>query len=178
MSPLHGLSFAGQGSSIFVTCSGDTGQLDIWDRRTTEGGVVRGGGGGGRRRREGGMRGEGREPTDPEQFQTCKLQGLKTDFMAGTNKVARTLREPVDSSYTEVVETSKAIGKVGFALAVSGEAYPDSRVAVCGADCLALYETRNLGRPYVECRVAPSQVSDMVLRNRFTQSQESLCIKV
>lgn len=124
------------------------------------------------------MRGEGREPTDPEQFQTCKLQGLKTDFMAGTNKVARTLREPVDSSYTEVVETSKAIGKVGFALAVSGEAYPDSRVAVCGADCLALYETRNLGRPYVECRVAPSQVSDMVLRNRFTQSQESLCIKV
>ena len=174
MSPLHGLSFAGQGSSVFVTCSGDIGQVDIWDRRTTEGGVLRGGGGGGGRRREGGVREEGRELTDPDQFQTRKLQGLKTDFMAGTNKVARTLKEP---SYTEVVEPSRAIGKVGFALGVSGEAYPDSRVAVCGADWLALYETRNLGKPYVECRVAPS-LSDMVLRNRFTQSQESLCIKV
>ena len=174
MSPLHGLSFAGQGGSVFVTCSGDTGQLDIWDLRTTEGGVVRGGGGGG------GGGGEGVRPTDPEQFKTHKLQDLKTDFMTEAQKSARTLKDSqnADSSYTEVVDPPGTMGKVEFALAVSSEAYPDSRLAVCGADSLALYETRNLQRPFLECQVTSSSSSDLVLRNRFTRSQESLCIKV
>ena len=177
MSPLHGLSFAGQGSSVFVTCSGDTGQLDIWDMRTTKGGVVREGGRGGRGR--GGGRGEGRKPTDPELFQTYKLQDMKTDFRTEAKKIARTFKDSqnADSSYTEVVDPPGTMGKVGFALAVSSEAYPDSRLAVCGADSLALYETRDLRRPFMECQVTSSS-SDVVLRNRFTRSQESLCIKV
>ena len=178
MSPLHGLSFAGQGSNVFITCSGDTGQLDIWDMRTTEGEVVKGGGGG-RGGGGGGGGGGGWKPTDPEQFKTHKLQDLKTDFRTESKKVAMTIKDSqnADSSYNEVVDPPGTMDKVGFALAVSGEAYPDSRLAVCGADCLALYETRNPRRPYVECRVTSSS-SDMVLRNRFTRSQESLCIKV
>ena len=183
MSPLHGLRFAGQGSSVFVTCSGDTGQLDIWDMRTTEGGVVREGGGGGRGgggggRGRGGGRGEGRKPTDPELFQTYKLQDMKTDFRTEAKKIARMFKDSqnADSSYT-VVDPPETMGKVQFALAVSSEAYPDSRHAVCGADSLALYETRDLRRPFMECRVTSSS-SDVVLRNRFTRSQESLCIKV
>ena len=124
MSPLHGLSFAGKGGSVFVTCSGDTGQLDVWDLRTTEGGVVRGGGG---RGGGGGGGGGGVRPTDPEQFKTHELHDLKTDFMTEAKKVARTLKDSqnADSSYSEVVDPpGTSMGKVGFALAVSSEAYP------------------------------------------------------
>lgn len=179
---LHSLHFAGQGSSSFLTCHGQRGELQLWDTRTQHpaAAVPREGLSkpdcGEHYHREGGGRGVSVE---------TKQLGSSLQSLDGSEDNSDRVHgnEKGHSAHEAGGQLSTDSRTAEYVVGVSHQELPTAKFAVmCSSGSLALYDSRNLVQPYVSCRGLGS-TSGEVFRSRFsrfsaTAAQQVTCIQV